>query len=289
MTRVNFGSSSNCAVLATLLAALPACTPQNAPIAANHMRWEGHEAVLDHAFAWQQEKDGHWVTFVLLTDRPISSELLAKVDDLGEVAKRAGAQALLFPVMSGGLPPPRSRIDIWFHDGDKLGSSALSGGGGFDIETLSADHIKGRAVSGWAKEANAWQVNFDAPIVHGDAARMAAEGEILGKDGGQPGKDMFVALEAERKKDTAALKKYLTPEVAKNLDDPGARDGMLDMMQRMVPDHPKIVSGLRNGDRARVYWVKNWDDSASRNMRCTDGMVLIDGTWRTSESSCAAE
>lgn len=282
-----FSSSLNCALLAAL--ALSACAAaDNVPIAANHMRWEGHEAVLDHALAWQQEKDGHWVTFVLLTDRPISADLVARTDDPGELAEKAGAQALMFPVMSGGLPLSNAGIDVWFHDGDELRTSALNGAGGIYIESLTADHIKGRTISGWAKEADAFQVNFDAPIMHGDAARMAAEGEVLGKEG-QPGKDMLAALAAERTKDTATLKKYLTPEMAANLDDASKRDGMLDMMQRMVPDHPRIVSGLRNGDKASVYWVKNWNATDARNMCCTESMVLIEGTWRTSLSSCGAE
>jgi hypothetical protein len=38
-----------------------------------------------------------------------------------------------------------------------------------------------------------------------------------------------------------------------------------------------------------VYWVKNWNATDARNMCCTESMVLIEGTWRTSLSSCGAE
>ena len=53
------------------------------PAASNLMRWEKHDAVLNNAVAWQQEDvDKRWVTFVLLTDRPVPLGLLAETNVL---------------------------------------------------------------------------------------------------------------------------------------------------------------------------------------------------------------
>ncbi len=274
------------------------------PAASNLMRWEKHDAVLNNAVAWQQEDvDKRWVTFVLLTDRPVPPGLLAETNVLDparlnredQVAEKTGAQALVFQVMTGGIPVPAGKttqrgFDVWYHDGDKLGNSMLSGSGGIDIESLTADRIKGRAIHGLATDKDdMWSVSFDIPIMRGNAARMAAEGEALGKDGGQPGKDLIAALDAMRKKDYATLKNYASPELATPLNDGAKREDTLEFLQRLAGDSQQIVNGLRNGDKASVYWVKKWKDTKVRNSRCTDSIVLVDGKWRSTLSNCAAE
>jgi hypothetical protein len=297
-------------LLTAILFAIAGCgdsgsqPPANQQTASNLMRWEKHDAMLNNAVAWQQEDvDKHWVTFVLLTDRPVPAGLLADTSVLDparlsredQVAEKAGAQALVFQVMTGGIPVPAGKttqrgFDVWYHDGDRLGKSMLSGAGGIDVETLTADRIKGRAIHGWATDKDdMWSVGFDIPIAHGNAARMAAEGEALGKDGGQPGKDLIAALDAMRKKDYAALKIYASPEMAATLNDAAKRDDTLEFIQRLAGDSQQIVNGLRNGDKASVYWVKKWKDTKVRNSRCTDSMVLLEGKWRSSLSSCATE
>lgn len=267
------------------------------------MRWQGPAVVLSHATAWQQEdRDGRWVTFVLLTDRPVPPALLADTNALDpdglsqdqQIAQRIGAQGLLFSVMTGGIPVPdgkttQQRYRIWFRDGKDLRPTGVSGAGGMDIESLTAQRIKGRTVRGRGADSEMWSVAFDVPIAGGNAARMAAQGEALGSDGGVPGKHMVAALDAMRKKDYAALKDYASPELAKYLQDTSQRDKSMALLKSNAGDSQQVLNGLRSGDKATVYWVKKHDNAKVRNMRCTDTMILMDGRWRSMESNCAVE
>src|ERR1700693_5022498 len=131
--------------LITMFLLLFAGASGNIPAASetsNPMRWEGHDAVLNNGVAWQQTTgEGRWVTFVVLTDRPVPPDLLANPNVLNpheshgeDPMTKVGAQALLFQVMTGGIPEPSGLDqDVWFHDGEKLRTSALSGAGGIDI------------------------------------------------------------------------------------------------------------------------------------------------------------
>jgi len=295
-------SGASLLVPVAMLLANPASAAPTA--ASNPMRWEGHEAQLNNAVAWQQkDKDGRWVTFVLLTDKPIPAAMLADTNALdpevlsqdAQLAKKAGAQGLLFSVSTGGIltpegPTTQQKFHAWFHDGGKIGESNVSGAGGIDIESLTAERIKGRTVAGIpADKDHYWSVAFDVPILHGDAAKMAAAGQALGKDGGQPGKDLAAYLDAVRKKDFAGINAYAAPEMAKYLKEANPRDKALAMIQSMAGDGQQIVNGLRTGDKAKLYWVKKSKDPKQRNQRCTDEMVLLEGKWRSTQSACAAE
>lgn len=302
----NVSSMIRIAVGTLILVAPGASTQSNALAASNSMRWEGHEAALNNAVAWQQEKDGHWITFVLLTDRPVPAGMLVNTSGLDpdrlsrhdQIAQKIGAQALLFAVTTGGLPMADDAVTqqisykyyVWYHDGKETRQSALSGAGGIDIESLTADRIKGRAVHGLAADKDdMWLVTFDVPIIHGNAARMAAEGEALGKGGGQPGADLVAALNAMRKMDYASLKNYASPELAALLNDTAKRASTLEFSQRIAGDSQEILNGLRKGDKASLYWIKKFKDPKVRNSRCTDNMVLLDGKWRSTLQSCGTE
>lgn len=275
----------------------------DASAATNELRWADHAAVLRHAFAWQQEdKDGRWVTFVLLTDRPVPPAMLADTNSLDpdelsqdkQIAQKIGAQALLFSVMTGGVPVPEGKttqpgFHVWYQDGKDVRSTKASGKGGMDIEMLTPSRIKGRTVGGRVGDQDAWSISFDVPIAGGNAARMAAQGEALGPEGGLPGKNMVSALEAMRKKDYAALKDYASPDLAKYLQDAGQRDKGMAALQSNAGDGQQVVNGLRIRDRASVYWIKKDKNPKIRNMRCTDTMAFLSGTWRSLKSDCAAE
>ena len=91
------------ASLATLLP-LVASVAGAAYATPNELRWNGHAAVLEYAVAWQlEDRDGRWVTFVLLTDRLVPPGMLADTraldpDQLSQdtqIARRIGASGLL--------------------------------------------------------------------------------------------------------------------------------------------------------------------------------------------------
>ena len=246
--------------------------------------------VLAHAIAWQEERDGHWVTVVLLTDQPIPPALVTgkTAHDLMEETKTQGVS---FAVRTGGVPLPEFNFHVGYRDAGRIGTPTATGTGGFEIDSQSATQIKGRAVYQpfvvGAKDENAWSVSFDAPVLRGDAKRMAAEGEALAPGGGQAGTDLLALQRAKLAMDFAALSAYASPELAAFLQDPAARAKNLAMLKSMTAPQARIVGGLRNGDRATIYWVQQWP--AALDSRCVDTLVLKDGKWRSSESVCQSE
>ncbi len=256
------------------------------------MRWANHDAVLSNAIAWQEERDGYWVTVVLLTDRPIPREIVLPGKSPSELMEETGVQGVAVAIMSGGVPLPDTFFDVGFHNDDKTETATINGAGGFEIESQSATQIKGRVVLspftiGDKKDDNAWSVSFDAPVLYGDAKRMDAEGEMLGAGGGQPGTDLLAAQKAQLAMDYNALLPYASPETASFLKDPSKREKNLQMLKSMTPPQAKILGGLRTGDKARVYWLQQWPESLDN--RCIDTLVLKDGKWCSTESACQAE
>jgi hypothetical protein len=281
----------------TLLAVLlfvpaPVWAAKVPQVEANHMRWENHDVVLGNAIAWQEELEGRWVTVVLLTDRPVPRESVGPGLSTSDAVTAAKGQGIAFAITSGGMPLPAKGIDVWFRDGAEIRTSTVTGAGGFDIDSQSATQIKGRAALKAfgitaSKNENAWSLSFDAPVLHGDAKRMQAEGEPLGTTGGQPAKDLQAALQAKRTMDFATLSAYASPELAAFLSDPAARSKNLKMLQGMTSPQSRMAGGLRQGDKAQLYWVQIWPDALDN--RCIDDLVLQDGKWRTVASACQAE
>lgn len=275
------------------LALLPfdAAAQKTRQVDANHMRWNNHDAVLAHAVAWQEERDGHWVTVVLLTDRPVAPAALVAGAMPPALMEESQVQGVSFAFMTGGVPLPHSVFDVGYRDGARIGTVTASGTGGFDIESHSASRVRGRVVyrpfAVGTKDESAWSVDFDAPIMRGDAKRMAAEGDPLGPGGGQPGIDLLAVQRAKLAMDYTALQAYASPELITFLQDEGARPKNLEMLRQMTSPRARIVGGLRNGDRATIYWVQQFP--SARDNRCVDTMELRDGTWRSVDSACQAE
>ncbi len=280
-------------VIAMLVFPPPVWAAKVAQVEPNHLRFESHEMVLGSAIAWQQELGGRWVTVVLLTDRPIPPESIGPGTSWDEAVLAAKAQGIAFAVRSGGLPVVDEGTRVWYRDGADLRSPTVSGAGGFEIESQSATRIKGRAAlnafgaKGSEKSERAWMVTFDTPVLHGDAKRMQAEGEALGAIGGQPAKDLLAALQAKRTMDYATLSEYATPDLKAFLADPAARPKNLKMLQGMTSPEARTIGGLRQGDKAQVYWVAIWPEGLDN--RCLDDLVLENGKWRSQASACTPE
>jgi hypothetical protein len=277
----------------TALALLPAAAAaqKTSQVAPNHMRWSNHDAVLAHAVAWQEERDGHWVTVVLLTDRPVAPTALVPGTTPHQLMEKSQAQGVSFAFMTGGVPLPQSGFDVGYRDGARIGTATATGTGGFEIQSHTATRVKGRVVyqpfAIGGKDESAWAVDFDAPVVRGDAKRMAAEGEALGPGGGQAGTDLLALQRAKLAMDYATLQAYASAELATFLQDAGARAKNLAMLKSMTAPQSRIVGGLKTGDRALIYWVQQYP--AALDNRCVDAMVLKDGKWRSNESACQAE
>jgi hypothetical protein len=205
-------------------------------------------AVLAHAVAWQEERDGHWVTVVLLTDRPVAPTALVAGTTPHQLMEKSQAQGVSFA-------------------------------------------FKGRVVyrpfAIGARDESAWAVDFDAPVVRGDAKRMAAEGEALAPGGSQAGTDLLALQRAKLAMDYATLLAYASADLATFLQDEGARAKNLAMLKSMTAPQARIVGGLKTGDRALIYWVQQYPSALDN--RCVDVMVLKDGKWRSNESACQGE
>ena len=255
------------------------------------MRWKDHDAVLNDAVAWQEQRDGHWVTVVLLTDRPVPRGLLVPGKQPSRVMEEAGVQGVALPVMTGGVPLSQWSFDIGYHDRDGVSTSSMNGSGGFVIESQTATGIKGRvtfnAFAFGARDENACSVSFDAPVLRGDAKKMAAEGEALGVGGGQPGKDLLAVSQAYLAMDYAAISAYASPDIASLLADAKNREKNLAMLKRMTPPQMRVLAGLRQGNSARLYWVQQ--RPGARDMLCVGTLELMDGRWRSTETICSGE
>jgi len=51
----------------------------------------------------------------------------------------------------------------------------------------------------------------------------------------------------------------------------------------------RIKGRAVSGDKATVFWLEQWNDPKVRDSHCTDTMILLDGKWRTSMSSCGGD
>lgn len=137
----------------------------------DHMRWSDHDAILSNAVAWQEERDGRWVTVVLLTDRPVPPTSISADATPTSLMTEAKAQGIAFPVVTGGVPLSPMTFDVAYRDGEEILAASANGSGGFEIETQTATRIEGRAVlnahTTGSRDTNAWSVSFDAPVLRG--------------------------------------------------------------------------------------------------------------------------
>jgi hypothetical protein len=277
--------------LAVLLFVVSVSAAKTLQVEANHMRWNKHDAVLNNAVAWQEQRDGHWVTMVLVTDRAVTPESIAPGVEADALMERTKTQGIAIAIMTGGVPLDNPSFTVGSRDGQDFDTHTLTGAGGFEIESQSATRIKGRLVNSpytlGSRDDTAWLVNFDAPVLRGDAAKMAAEGDALPAGGGQPGADFQAFQQAKLAMNVTALTALGSPEFANMLKDAGSRAGNLQMIKSMTPPQSKVIGGLRRGDNAKLYWAQQWP--AAADSRCIETLVLKDGKWRSTASACQAE
>lgn len=264
---------------------------KNAQVESGHMRWQDHDAVLSNGVAWQEERNGEWVTVVLLTDKAVPRGVIAAGKPAAEIMQEAKTQGISFVVAAGGIPLQDSAVDVAYRDGDEINTATLSGAGGFEITSADAARVKGRALlnpfTASSRDANAWLVTFDAPVLNGDAKKMKATVTPLPAGGGQPGTDLLALLAARRAKDYNALLPYSPPDVVALLKDSAQRDANLKMFASMTPPQAKILGGWQKGDEARLYWRQQWP--AGIDSLCIEQMKLVSGKWQSIESACQSE
>lgn len=290
MTSPRLIATSLC-VAATCVASTFGSAQQTSQVELNHMRWNNHNAVIAHSIAWQEQREGHWVTVVLLTDRAVPRTAVVAGKSASDLMTEAKTQGVAFVVMTGGVPLPQPSFEVGYRNGGEIRTVTANGAGGFDIEIQSATQLKGRVVfhpfTAGSKDESAWSIVFDAPVLRGDAKRMAAEGEALGAGGGAAGKDLLALQQAKFAMDFAALSALGSSDLTAFLADSGARAKNLAMLKSMTSPQSRVLGGLRSGEKALVYWAQLWP--AALNNRCIETMELRAGRWRSIESACQPE
>jgi hypothetical protein len=110
----------------------------------------------------------------------------------------------------------------------------------------------------------------------------ALKGGALPADGGEPGKVYMEYIKVFEKGDMQGLKKFVTEDRAKALDDPEMKE-MFPMMQSMQPKEIKITGGMMNTNDAILNVTgKNADGSKADG---TVHMVLKDKEWKIEKES----
>ncbi len=107
------------------------------------------------------------------------------------------------------------------------------------------------------------------------AAQPAAAADPLPADGGEPGKVVLAALQAQRTGDFEAWKKAFHPRVWQGFEEP--RRKMLERGVKYSPISAHILGGTVDGDRATV----NIEATFPSATRTTDAdLERFEGEWR---------
>src|SRR5262245_6864440 len=213
--------------LAALLFVVSVSAAKALQVESNRMRGNNHDAVLNNAVAGQEQRHGHRVTMVLVTDRAVPPESIKPGVAPDALMENTKTQGIATAIMTGGVPLDDSSFTVGWRDGQEIQTPTVRGAGGFEIESQSATRIKGRLVNSpytlGSRAETAWLVNFDAPVLRGDAAKMAAEGDALPARGGPVRADFQAFEHAKLTMNLSTLTVLGTPYLVDFLKDAGAR------------------------------------------------------------------
>jgi hypothetical protein len=115
---------------------------------------------------------------------------------------------------------------------------------------------------------------------------FAADAEkptTLPADGGDPGKAYMAYTKAFASGDVAALKKMVSAERAKQLDDPQMKE-MLPMMQALQPKDIKITGGTMTAKEATLN-AEGKAEGAKDKQTGEIHMILEDKVWKVEKES----
>lgn len=125
-------------------------------------------------------------------------------------------------------------------------------------------------------------------LASGFAFKAAIAGDqkpasALPADGGEPGKAYMVYCKAMTSGDMAALKKLVSAERAKQMDDPDFQK-MFPMIQSMMAKDIKITGGTMSGNMATLN-AEGKDSMGGGTAKGTISMVLEDKQWKVEKDS----
>jgi hypothetical protein len=115
------------------------------------------------------------------------------------------------------------------------------------------------------------------------AAETAEKPTTLPADGGEPGKAYMAYSKAFATGDIPALKKMVSAERAKQLDDPQMKE-MLPMMQALQPKDIKILGGTMTSKDATLK-AEGKAEGAEQKQTGEIHMILEDKIWKVEKES----
>jgi hypothetical protein len=158
----------------------------------------------------------------------------------------------------------------------------------FEPVTFDLSHVGGKVRTEKPDESfgrkYSFDIEFDTAVKEEDGPVIDEKnGTPLPPDGGDPGKAFREYEKAIQSGNPQSLKKFLSPDQAKKLDDPQAAQ-MLGLMKMMRAQQVNILSGFLNGDRA-VLNVEGKDPVSNSKTSGTVKMLKVKGQWVVEKES----
>jgi len=256
--------------------------------ASGNLTINGKSVALTHAYAARKADPfdkAKQVTYVLLADQEVP---LAAVHDMAEMMMYDSEHHL-------------NSMEITFTDGDRqvislgINSPNLTGMGHFsgvgaqklDVTAMDAKHVAGRIYlekpEEFFKNTYTFDVKFDAPFSAApkEAGAESLTGTKLPAGGGDPGKAYMAYTKVIAAGDLKALRKALSADRAKSLDDPEFKE-MFPLIQAMQAKNIKVTGGAVDGDTATLLATGKDGDATSNG---TITMVREGGAWKVAKES----
>jgi hypothetical protein len=212
---------------------------------------------------------------VLLTDQPVAGTI--DIDDLDSLAESGKVHGLLVRIDDQKHPVQMNILGVVQRSGNGICE--------FEAETFDPTHISGKIYRDEPDESFGrkyiFSIDFDV-TVQGSAKEEVA-GTPLPADGGEPFQAYQQYEKAIQTADPESLKKFLVPEQAQRLDDPGAGK-MLGLMKMMRPQDVVLISGVLQGQRA-ILKVEGKDPVSETKTSGTVRMIKVDGQWLIEKES----
>jgi hypothetical protein len=154
-----------------------------------------------------------------------------------------------------------------------------------DLTANDATHVAGRFYlekpEDFFDNKYIYDVTFDAPFSAApkEPGPEALKGTKLGPGGGEPGKAYMAYTKVLAAGDLKALRKALSAEHAKDMDDPDFKE-MFPLIQAMQAKNIKVTGGAVDGDTATLL-TEGKDGDQKTTGKIT--MVRESGAWKMSK------
>jgi hypothetical protein len=259
------------------LAVVAVAMPAIAQTANGTITVNGKKATLNHVVAVQKDKNVR----LLISDKEVTPAQLADDFAMHDLKDLSGIEVEIAP--DGQIPTGNifSPLLTKFN-----GSFSTTGMHKWDGK-ITAGAIEGKL---WMEKPDdffdntyVYTATIKAPISEGpkSGGPPVIKGKSLGAGGGEPGKAYFAYLKILRAGDSGKILANVSSTRAKQMK-PEELKKMLPLIQAMIPDDIKYVSGGMDGDHATLNL--SGKDHGSKATGTVD-MVRESGAWKVDKES----